>query len=666
MDFHKFATAVHQRLVAMSQHELFTTEVSGDDLYALYLKSFPEGTNPIYKTRTEHDCSCCKHFIRNFGNVVALVGGNQESIWNVIPSGLDPAYLEVAAQLNALVSRSKINGLFRTKEGGYGAETTRQLLEDKTVKNWNHFHGTVEARHHAAAPDQVKGNYATTVAVFKRGLEELKIEAIDQVLDLIDANSLYRGEEHRHAVVQFRNSHQVYALMSAVQRHQFVWLNADSNAARFRNTVIGTLVQDLSAGTDLETAVRAFETKVAPTNYKRPTALITPRMVQDALGKIKELGLESALERRFARIGDITVNNVLWAHEDDQSHMRSELEKSLMSVAVNKARLPLADNVTVPVQDFMKVLPDAAHIELMVQGSHMANFMALTAPVHEDSGKLFKWGNDFGWSYSGNITDSIRERVKQAGGNVTNAALRMSLAWFNYDDLDIHVRDPKGNHIYFADKQGKLDVDMNAGRGHTREPVENVSWRPGQVVDGVYKLSVNQYNQRETTDVGCTFELESEGQLYALTYAKPVRGEVHIAEVVVKAGKIQNIVAGRDVVMRGMSQQKWGINTETFVKVRTVMNSPNFWDDNRVGNKHTFFVLEGCKADEPLRGIYNEFLANGLEQHRKVFEVLGDKTKCPVVGDQLAGLGFSSTRGDTVTVRVTARNGARSTLNVKF
>ena len=54
--------------------------------------------------------------------------------------------------------------------------------------------------------------------------------------------------------------------------------------ARFRNTVIGTLVQDLSAGVDLEVAVKSYETKVAPQNYKRPTALITKAMVESAKG----------------------------------------------------------------------------------------------------------------------------------------------------------------------------------------------------------------------------------------------------------------------------------------------------------------------------------------------------------------------------------------------
>lgn len=82
------------------------------------------------------------------------------------------------------------------------------------------------------------------------------------------------------------------------------------------------------------------------------------------------------------------------------------------------------------------------------------------------------------------------------------------------------------------------------------------------------------------------------------------------------------------------------------------MFSPNYWDGNTVGNRHWFFFLEGCKSDETMRGFYNEFLRADLTQHRKVFEILGDKTKCPMASEQLAGLGFSSTKPETITLRV--------------
>jgi len=72
-DFQHFAAAVEEKLDAMSKHELFVVDV--ENIFDRYLAAFPEGTNPVYRERTEHDCSCCKHFVRNVGNVVAVIDG---------------------------------------------------------------------------------------------------------------------------------------------------------------------------------------------------------------------------------------------------------------------------------------------------------------------------------------------------------------------------------------------------------------------------------------------------------------------------------------------------------------------------------------------------------------------------------------------------------------
>lgn len=646
-DFKPFSQLVHDRFVMLSKNELFVT-VGGDAVWEKYLASFPEGTNPVYKERTEHDCSCCKQFVRNIGNVVAVIDGKLQSVWGI--SGAEEPYQTVADALNAFVTSQAITSLFRTSETSYGAVQTKQLLEGGAVLSWNHFYGKVDAKHYTKAVGQKVGDYNTTVQVFERGLTELSVTAMEEVIDLIKSNALYRGEEHLPALREFYKAKKGYDLLSQAERNSYVWLNAGLPVSRFRNTVIGTLIQDLSSGVDLEQAVKSFETKVAPTNYKRPTALITPRMIQDAMKTINEAGLTEDLERRFAKISDVSVNNVLWVDNSVAGQMQGNIENLLMGAATAPAAKAGAAEA-IGIEEFVsKVLPLVHSMEMLVQGQHTNNFVSLTAPVHGSTGKLFKWANDFGWSYDGNITDSIKEKVKKAGGNVTNAKLRVSLAWFNYDDLDIHIYEPDGNHINFRNKCGKLDVDMNAGSGKTRTPVENVSWI--SVRDGLYKVVVNQWSQRETNDVGCIVEIESNGQLSQLSYQKQLKGDTHIADLIVKGGKVVEIKTGSGVTGGGVSQEKWGVKTETFVKVSTMLLSPNYWDENRVGNKHHFFILEGCKNPEPARGIYNEFLNSSLEKHRKVFEVLGDKTKCVVVDEQLSGLGFSSTRGDTVTVKV--------------
>lgn len=74
--------------------------------------------------------------------------------------------------------------------------------------------------------------------------------------------------------------------------------------------------------------------------------------------------------------------------------------------------------------------------------------MTLTAPSNKDAKNLFKWPNNFAWTYNGDLADSsIKDKVQAAGGKV-NGYLRCSLAWYNGDDLDIHIIQPRDNGFY--------------------------------------------------------------------------------------------------------------------------------------------------------------------------------------------------------------------------
>jgi hypothetical protein len=654
-NFHHFAKAVHRRLTTLSKDELFV--VDGVDLYTSYLLSFPEGTNPTFRVNTVHDCSCCRNFIRNMGGLVSLAGGVKQSIWAL--ENLPEPYATVAAHMDQLVAQLPIKGVFRTKETRFGAEHTY----DAENRRWDHFYGTVAARHRTAAPDEARGQLNTTAAVLERGLRELSMDAVTTVLDLINSNSLYRGEEHRRAVEEFATLMQGYR--GTNQPELLVWGSIHSPAARFRNTVIGTLVQDISEGMDVERAVRAFETKVAPMNYKRPTAVITPRMVEMALEKLRELDLEGAVERRFAQLSDISVNDVLFVDNSVRDRMRdSGLRGLLMDAATQPARKPIRGATDVTIQDFVReILPTAKSVSLQLENPHTSHMVSLTAPVHANTGRLFKWRNDFAWSYVGEVADSIRQRVKRAGGNV-EAALRVSLAWSNLDDLDLHADCPEG-YIYYGNKLRILDVDMNAGHGTTREPVENLSWTHPR--DGAYRIQVNQFSRRETRDVGFTLEVECGGEIRRWTYSPAVHGTVECLSFRVRGGQLVDLQTQTPHLEEGSaSNEVWGVRTKTLVPVSTIMCSPNHWENSGgVGNQHWFFMLRDCVNPEPARGIYNEFLRGELEPHRKVFEVLGSRSKTPHTTNQLSGVGFSAARDHRVTLQVTTNSNTRA-YNITF
>ncbi|MBT4207148.1 hypothetical protein HOE22_02260 [Candidatus Woesearchaeota archaeon] len=640
----------------MSKTQLFRTNVDKDLLWDTYLSSFPEGTNPIYKERTEHDCQSCRQFIRASGNVVTIKDNKLVSIWDVEVGG---SYQVVVDALSKLVKSNLIADVFLHYEQQIGTDFNNQMLEDGEIIKWNHLHFKLPTKF-VMSGDRVGTKLSelrSNKEVFKRGLDEITLESVETVLELIEQNSIYRGAEHKGIVELFLKHKDIYdKIIDSSEKDNYCWDTSIilKSASKIRNTVIGTLLVDISDGKPLDASVKSFETKVAPANYKRPTALVTKSMIDNAQKKVEELGIGESLQRRYAVTDDITINNVLFANREVKKSMNvfDELKSEAQDKLPNLKKVDEVDIKTF-IED---VVPKADKIELLFDNSHTGNLMSLIAPVNKDSKRIFKWDNNFSWSYNGEVTDSIKERVKKAGGSVTGD-LRCSLSWFNYDDLDIHLIEPKGGvTIYYGRKSspkgGKLDVDMNAGGGRSRNAVENITYKnKAKMIEGKYVLKVHQFSKRETVDVGFDVEIEFGGEIHSFHYDKPVSGYVTVAEF--EYTHAYGIKIIKSLPSTKATKEVWGINTQKFQNVSMIMNSPNHWDDHITGNKHWFFMLEGCKNQEKGRGFYNEFLSNDLTEHRKVFEVLGSKMKTEKSNDQLSGLGFSSTQRNSVYCRVT-------------
>lgn len=689
MNFNAIKTAVAAQFDRIQKYPMFRVDVDKDELWATYIGSFPPGTNPMYRERTEHDCSCCRAFVRAIGDVVAVIDGRLVSIWSTsliddeirVHSG-PIAYDLVCGAMAQLCLSKPITGPFLHPEPSAGTDRNFEQLtgidplseSTGTVKTWTHFFVNIDRRFVKPkdAIPAIVGDARATRDVFMRSLREITIEAVDIVLDLITQGSLYRGEEHQPAVLQFKALKQQFdALPNERAREIASWTtNAHGAVARIRNTAIGTLLVDLSEGGDLEEAVRSFEQKVAPTNYKRPSALVTAAMIAKAKEKIEELGLTSALERRYARMSDISVNNLLFvdrAPSKAASDSTDVFDELVGNVRVNPKRLERVEEVSID-QFIADILPRAESIDVMLENRHYGNLVSLIAPVDPTTRRLFKWNNNFSWSYAGELADSIKERVKRAGGNVTGD-LCCRLSWFNYDDLDLHLVEPDGWHIFFASKRsntgGCLDVDMNAGCGTTREPVENIYYDSRvNMREGTYTLSVNQFTPREHDNAGFECEIDYLGTVYRFAYDRPMRHRETAVVAKFKYTRSGGLEILESLPATETTKTAWGLQTQTFHRAKAVMMSPNHWDGNSVGNKHYFFVLEGCQNDGTARGFFNEFLDNSLDPHRKVFEMVGAKMKPADSTDQLSGLGFSSTQRNTLVCRV--RGSFTRTIKVTF
>lgn len=663
-----FTKAVDEQFQLMATSGvLVRLNANVDELYAKYLESYPEGTNNIFRERTEHDCNCCKSFIRRIGNVVSITPKGLMSVWDV---KVDGYYQDIADALAAEVRKYPINSYYLTTEKQAGSKPNLDNHDSKI--KWTHFYTEVPRQFIKSSTDigPTTSMLNGTKDVFERGLKSFTIDAAETVLELIKSNTLYKGSEFKWAVELFIKHKTAYDKLNDADKVLYIWSKAfqEGEKVRFRSSVIGTLVEDLSDGKDLEASVASYESKVAPTNYKRPTALVTPKMIETAQAKVKELGIEDSLHRRYANETDITVNNVLYSAVHEKPTNAFDVLTTEAQAKPGKKDLSKVEEIDID-KFIENVLPSAKKVEVFVKNSMQNNLMSLISPIDANAPNLFKWDNLFSWTYNGDITDSIRERVKKFGGAV-DGALRVSLSWSNPDDLDLSIIEPNKNTIYYHSKHsttsGTLDLDMNGlDKKSETEPVENIIYsNKSRMPKGKYVVKVNNYSKRSSENQGFALQVEFDGKIHEFSYKdNNVKAlTVFNIEFDGQSFKITDVNSGLE--SSAQSKEIWNINTEQFVPVKMIMNSPNHWNDTQIGHKHVFFLLEGCNNPTDSRGFYNEFLRSDLEEHRKVFELLGGKLKAQHSDDQLSGVGFSTTKQDSVLVRVQGKT--NRSMIVKF
>lgn len=670
-----FASIVHNNDVM-----LYETDVDKDHLWNLYLDSFPAAKNPLFRVRREYDCSCCRHFMREVGGLVYIKDNTMHSIFE-FDTG-DPDFQQVFDALKTYVTSRTITGHYVTcnfrideaKSADYriGNGVTR-CVEDGKVVQYDHYELIIPRRFvysgNGATIDTFRGRFRDTRNVFKRSLDEITMDALDTVMELVQSNTLYRGAEWRNDLRDFRERKKYYdKLRSESEKEMYCWAAAPTvgmSVGRIRNHSIGKLLVDISEGMELEAAVRSYEQIVAPANYKRPKAIFTKRMLEDAEKKITELGYMESLPRRFATMDDISIRDIIFCNREAAKRINgagSVFDQMRQEVASSPKQFSRVEEISI--EKFLSdVVPGASSIEAYVENRHRPNMCSVIAPAVKGSKPMFKWGNGFSWAYSGNIADSeIRENVKNAGGNV-DGVLRFSIQWNDIDrdanDLDAHCVEPNGNEIYYSSRRsymtgGNLDIDIiNPVPG--KPAVENITYPDKKrMMPGKYVFSVHCFSNRGGRS-GFRAEIAFDGQVFNYDYSNEVRQSQRVVVAVVTMNKDGTFSIQHELPESVATPLNvWGVSTNSFVPVSVVMLSPNYWGDEEhgVGNKHYMFMLKGCVNDEEPNGFYNEFLKNELVEHKRVLEALGGKMAVAYVDDQLSGLGFSATKRNSLIVKV--------------
>lgn len=681
---------IQQKFEQMQQSgKLFRVELSGAQIWDLYLASFSAENNPIFRdpNSTEHNCNHCNNFIRRYGNIVAIDADFKvTSIFDVdLPeeysgmvsvaeaikaSKITEVFFETFAELNSLPYESckKSNILFQLGVDKNIKRYTKAeaelygVVKENEVRTFNHMHlllGKAFVDSTGKSVETIMASYRDNKNVFQRGMEEISLDTLNLVRDLIIQGSLLDGQTHLFkidAIIPFKAQ---YDALEPSLRDNWCWVTSYGlSIAKFKGELIGTLCSDLSQGKEINEACKLWNIRVDPINYMKASAPITKKQIEDAQRFVEENNFVASFNRRFANIDDIKASEILHVNTGDGKVKSVSIFDGVKSNKTRHKKAEFDGVEEVSIDKFMKdILPTCTGVKVLFENKHENNLVSLTT-AEEASKPIFKWDNNYSWTFNGNLAgrSQIKENVKAKGGKV-DGVLRFSMMWADGNgdnsDLDLHCNEPDGNLIYYGNKRsttgGNLDIDIRHPAGSLA--VENITFpNLNSMHNGVYKLVIHQFANRGSK--GFKAEIEFNEEIYSYEFNGSVNGYVSIADVTLKNGVFSIKHHLPATAGEGVQKEVYGITTNEFHKVNLICLSPNHWEGNNVGNKHYMFMIDGCKAAQPIRSFHNENLIAELAAHRKVLEVLGNTTMIAPADKQLSGLGFNATVKDDVIVEL--------------
>ena len=648
---------------------LVRTDVSGEDLWDVYINNIPEEDG----ARQHYTCNACKYFITRYGSIaiVNTDGSVTSALWN--PSTAPKFFNKSAKALKKIVEKAPVKNILLVDDKVLGIPKTGE---------WTHISAELPARYSAINTNRLKtakqvlAEKKEEVRLLSMALNDFDEEIIQQAIDLLESDSLYRGNRFVDMVQWFKGIKVCLRnIKGTAKRHNLLVLlasSAPSGAARIKNTVVGELMYNLKEGMSTTEVINKFNAMMDPSRYMRAQSDPSVNAVAEAEKVIESLGLAPSLERRYLKIEEIPEEEVLWRH-------RHTLEKDKIVTAqpltaggvfggvLNKvqASKPKTRRDDVPAtkmtwEKFKKtILPNILTMEAKIDNPN--KLMALVTAVYPERENILQWSNPVSWYYHGGIDSEMKKRVEEAGGRYEDNKIRCSLMWNSYTDLDLHCITPRRSHIYYGSKQrdgGYLDVDMNVSPT-TQTPVENIRWKDS-APNGRYQFYVHNYTDRNNRNNPFKVELQVGSTILTYEGILGREGDTQIVfEFDYRDGQIVNMLTTGATLS---NSESWNVEDNSFVSVDLVTTSPNLWGDNNLTQfgEHTFFILDGCKdtSEGKGRGFFNETLIKDLYPIRKTLEAYTSVTPIQGVDEATAcGLGFSNNSDWDLTLRVRTKDG---------
>lgn len=297
--YHMLEAVIKQR-VADLRGSLFLTDVNEDRLWEEYLSTFGD-------SRQYYNCNNCRAFITRYAGLVQVKddGTLSAALWDNL---LVPAdFIDLRDRMIQLVTKARIKGIFYYNGKPWGVSAN---ISQRTGYRWTHLHGDPGLHAYRIAEFALDGAMAEKredYILVNTALGQYSKTLVEEALRILDADALTRSEKGRGITRWFLDIIEKIEASPSLRRN-IIWkavAEAPPGFAHLKNSVVGTLFDDIAAGRSFEEVKRRWSEKLHPLQYQRPSAPVSDNQIAIAEKKVKELGLERSFLRRFARMEDI-------------------------------------------------------------------------------------------------------------------------------------------------------------------------------------------------------------------------------------------------------------------------------------------------------------------------------------------------------------------------
>lgn len=455
-DYEETLSTVRESAHSLGASAKFVFQTDASGLWQAFLAALPP------EQRQHHTCTACRHFVERFGSLVVVndQGIATSLMWSMGGHGIYDAPIRAMLRL---VTRAEITGVHFTAERTWGLPETGP---------WHHFAVSADVLFpHLVSPHatpKTPGQRAAMVrhehGLLAAALAQYPADLVVRATAVLETGKVYRGEVCMGVAKWLLGLHaQRASTKNARLRDNLLWLAAASAPAGWchvRSGMIGTLLDDLAAGLEFGDVADRFAAKMHPLQYMRPTAAPTAGNVAQAEKIVDALGIRPSLDRRFARLEDVTA--ALWKPSAaTKPAATGGTFGHLLEPTGSDARDVGASAVTMTWEKFARtVLPTAERIELLAP--EHGNYIALITSVHPDAPPILQWDRPeqrcpVSWYLYNGGSPARRWNVRAGWTNVT--AICMSPPHWHGTARD------KDGHRVFVLLEGARDTFHTEGGG---------------------------------------------------------------------------------------------------------------------------------------------------------------------------------------------------------